>query len=57
MDFTIMGSRMLRNLLAADGVKVGRLHASTLLKKMAIAGMRRRPNTANQLLGNKIYLY
>ena len=38
MDFPFAGSRMLRDLLAADGVKVGRLHVSTLMKKMAIRG-------------------
>ena len=36
MDFPFAGSRMLRDLLAAEGVKVGRLHVSTLMKKMAI---------------------
>ena len=30
MDFPFAGSRMLRDLLAAEGVKVGRLHVSTL---------------------------
>ena len=36
MDFPFAGSRMLRDLLAADGIKAGRLHVSTLMKKMAI---------------------
>jgi len=30
MDFPLAGSRMLRDLLAAEGVKVGRLHVSTV---------------------------
>lgn len=34
MDFPFAGSRMLRDLLAAESVKVGRLHVSTLIKKM-----------------------
>jgi putative transposase len=45
MDFPFAGSRMLRDLLAADGVKVGRLHVSTLMKKMAIEAIYRRPIT------------
>ena len=36
MDFPFGGSRMLRDLLVAEGIKVGRLHVSTLMKKMAI---------------------
>ena len=38
MDFPFAGSRMLRDLLAAEGIKAGRLHVSTLMKKMAIRG-------------------
>lgn len=45
MDFPFAGSRMLRDLLAAEGIKVGRLHVSTLMKKMAIEAIYRRPNT------------
>ena len=44
MDFPFAGNSMLRNLLAADGVNVGRLHVSTLMKKMAIEAVYRRPN-------------
>ena len=32
MDFPFAGSPMLRDLLAAKGVKVGRLHVSTLMR-------------------------
>ena len=48
---------MLRDLLAAEGVKVGRLHVSTLMKKMAIEAIYRRPNTSKPALGHKIYPY
>ena len=53
MDFPFAGSRMLRDLLAAEGVKVGRLHVSTLMKKMAIA-IYRRPNTSKPAPGQVI---
>ena len=56
MDFPFAGSRTLRDLLAAEGVKVGRLHVSTLMKKMAIA-IYRRPNTSKPAPGHKIYPY
>ena len=55
MDFPFAGSRMLRGLLAAEGVKVGRLHVSTLMKKMAIEAIYRRPNTSKPAPGHKIY--
>ena len=57
MDFPFAGSRMLRDLLAADGVKVGRLHVSTLMKKMAIEAIYRRPNTSKPSPGHKVYPY
>ena len=57
MDFPFAGSRMLRDLLAADGIKAGRLHVSTLMKKMAIEAIYRRPNTSKPAPGHKIYPY
>jgi putative transposase len=48
MDFPFAGSRMLRDLLAAEGIKVGRLHVSTLMKKMGLAAIYRRPNTSKR---------
>ena len=57
MDFPFEGNRMLRDLLAAEGVKVGRLHVSTLMKKMAIEAIYRRPNTSKPAPGHKIYPY
>ena len=57
MDFPFAGSRMLRDLLAAEGVKVGRLHVSTLMKKMAIEAIYRRLNTSKPAPGHKIYPY
>jgi putative transposase len=57
MVFPFAGSRMLRDLLVADGVNVGRLHVSTLIKKMAIEAIYRRPNTSKPAPGHKIYPY
>jgi len=36
LEFPFAGSRMLRDLLGQEGIKVGRLHVATLMKKMAI---------------------
>jgi putative transposase len=57
MDFPFAGSRMLRDLLAAEGVKVGRLHVATLMKKMGVEAIYRRPNTSKPEPGHKIYPY
>jgi putative transposase len=39
LAYPFAGSRMLRDLLGREGVKVGRLHVATLMKKMAIAAI------------------
>ena len=50
LSYPFAGSRMLRDLLGAEGIKVGRLHVATLMKKMAITAIYRRPNTSKALL-------
>ena len=37
LDFPFAGSRMLRDLLKAEGVAIGRQHVATLMKRMGIA--------------------
>ena len=48
---------MLKGLLKAEGHEVGRLHVSTLMKKMAIEALYRRPNTSKPAPGHKVYPY
>jgi putative transposase len=48
---------MLRSLLRRDGVSVGRRHVTTLMKRMGIAAIYRRPNTSKPAPGHKIYSY
>ena len=55
--YAFAGSRMLRDLLGREDVKVGRLHVATLMKRMAIAAIYRRPNTSRRAPGHKIYPY
>jgi putative transposase len=57
LEYPFAGSRMLRGLLQAEGHQVGRLHVSTLMKKMAIEALYRRPNTSKPAPGHKIYPY
>ena len=57
LDYPFAGSRMLRDLLATEGIIVGRLHVSTLMKRMGIEAIYRKPNTSKPAPGNKIYPY
>jgi putative transposase len=57
LEFPFAGSRMLRGLLAAEGSKVGRRHVSTLMRRMGIEAIYRRPNTSKPAPGHHIYPY
>jgi putative transposase len=50
-------SRMLRDLLNREGVSIGRRHVASLMKRMGIAAIYRRPNTSKPVAGHKIYPY
>ena len=56
-QFPFAGTRMLRRLLAADGSKVGRRHVKTLMNRMGIEALYRRPRTTKPEPGHKIYPY
>ena len=57
LNFPFAGSRMLRDLLAGEGFAVGRLHVATLMKRMGIETLYRRPSTSKPAPGHKIYPY
>jgi putative transposase len=57
LEFPFAGSRLLRDLLAAEGSKIGRRHATTLMKRMAIEALYRRPRTTKPEPGHKVYPY
>jgi putative transposase len=57
LDFPFAGSRMLRDLLNREGIEVGRRHVTTLMKRMGIAALYRKPNTSKPAAGHKIYPY
>jgi len=57
LDYPFAGARMLRGLLRREGVSVGRRHVATLMKRMGIASIYRRPNTSKPAPGHKIYPY
>jgi putative transposase len=57
LEFPFAGSRMLRGLLAGEGCKIGRRHVKTLMKRMGIEALYRRPRTTTPEPGHKIYPY
>src|SRR5918996_561659 len=57
LDYPFAGGRMLQGLLRAEGHEVGRLHVSTLMKKMGIEALYRRPKTSKPAPGHKVYPY
>jgi putative transposase len=57
LEFPFAGSRMLQGLLAAEGSKIGRRHVKTLMRRMGIEALYRRPRTTKPEPGHKIYPY
>ncbi|GLI95114.1 transposase [Methylocystis echinoides] len=57
LDFPFAGARMLRDLLRREGLATGRRHVATLMKRMGIEAIYRRPNTSKPAPGHKIYPY
>jgi putative transposase len=57
LEFPFAGARMLRGLLAAEGIKIGRRHIRTLMRRMGIEALNRRPRTTKPGPGHKIYPY
>lgn len=57
LDYPFAGSRMLQGLLLGEGYRVGRRKVRTLMKRMGIEAIYRRPNTSKPEPGHKIYPY
>ena len=57
LAYPFAGSRMLRDLLRGEGIEIGRERVATMLKRMGIAALYRRPNTSKPAPGHKIYPY
>jgi len=57
LDLPFAGSRMLRDLLTAEGVKIGRRPVATPMKRMGIEAIYRRPNTSKPAPDHKVYPY
>jgi putative transposase len=57
LDHPFAGARMLGLLLNQEGFAVGRKHVGTLMKKMGIEALYRRPRTTKPEPGHRVYPY
>ena len=57
LDYPFAGGRMLRDLLRGEGIAVGREQVTTMMRRMGIEALYRRPNTSKPADGHKIYPY
>jgi len=57
LELPFAGARMLRDLLRLEGICVGRKHISTLMKRMGIEALYRKPRTTKPGAGHKVYPY
>jgi putative transposase len=57
LDYPFAGSRMLRDLLRGEGVVIGGEMVRTMMRRMCIEALYRRPNTSKPCPGHKIYPY
>ncbi len=57
LECPFAGSRMLRDMFQREGVSIGRRHVSTLMRRMGIEAIYRRPNTSKPAPGHKIHPY
>jgi putative transposase len=57
LKYPFAGARMLKGFLAAEGNKIGRRHVKTLMRRIGIEALYRRPRTTKPEPGHKIYPY
>jgi putative transposase len=57
LEFPFAGSRMLRDLLNKEGVEIGRRRVATLMRRMGIEALYRKPSTSKPAPGHKVYPY
>nr|WP_087671244.1 MULTISPECIES: IS3 family transposase [Caballeronia] len=57
LEHPFAGARMLARLLRREGIKVGRRHVSTLMKRMGVEALYRKPNTSRKHAAHRIWPY
>ena len=51
------GARMLRDILCREGFAIGRRHVATLMRRMGLEAIYRKPRTSDKHPGHKVYPY
>ena len=57
LQWPFMGARMLRDQLGQQGVRVGRRHVATLMRKMGLEALYRKPNTSRRHAAHPVFPY
>jgi putative transposase len=57
LDYPFAGSRMLRDLLRGEGIAIGRDQVTTMMRRMAIEAVYRRPHISKPADGHKVFPY
>ena len=57
LNYPFAGSQMLRDFLNREGVGIGSQRVASLMRRMGIEALYRRPNTSKSAPGHKIYPY
>ncbi len=57
LNYPFAGARMLRDLLRAEDIVIGREKVATMMRRMGIEAVYRRPNTTKPAPGHKVYPY
>ena len=57
LEHPFMGARMLSDQLNLAGLDAGRKHVGTLMKRMGVEALYRKPDTSKKHPGHKIYPY
>ena len=57
LEYPFAGSRMLRDLLRGEGIAIGRELVTTMMRRMAIEAVYRRPHTSPSADGHKVFPY
>jgi putative transposase len=57
LDYPFAGSRMLRDMLRREGHQIGRKHVTTLMKKMGVEALYKKPDTSRRHPAHPVYPY
>ena len=57
LRYPFAGARMLRDLLRHEGQTVGRRHVATLMRRMGLEALYRKPSLSRRQPGHQIYPY